>query len=71
LGEDFGEMQVEDLNRYFTMLECSPMKNTYCKNKENKFWKKKGCASKTSCHFSRLAKVLNLPSTPLSQVLNN
>jgi hypothetical protein len=70
--EDFGGMQVEDLNYFISMLGCSPVKlhGVAKRNTINKSWKKKGCTGNSSC-TSKVAKVLKLPSTSLSQVLND
>jgi hypothetical protein len=35
-NEDFGEMQVEDLNCSVTMLRTTPVKLQYCKKKQNR-----------------------------------
>lgn len=46
--EDFGEMQVADLNYSVTTLRCTPVKLMCCKKKPNKLWGEgEDCTSKS------------------------
>jgi hypothetical protein len=46
-NEDIGEMQVEDVNYFITMLGCSPLKqHGVAKRNRTGYGKKKGCTSK-------------------------
>jgi hypothetical protein len=62
--EDFGEMQAEDLNCCVTMLGCSPVK-LHGVTKGNRI----GYGKRMVAQASQV--VLSLPSTSLSEVLDN
>jgi hypothetical protein len=62
-------MQVEDLNSSITMLECSLVKPQGVLKMNRTCYGKRKSASQVVT--SKVAKVLNLPSASLSQVLDN